>query len=943
MNDLSSSFSTDSDNMKTILNLISDNHKGFQVCFFNSRSLNLSKRDYINFIFESTHIDLICVVETWFQEDIDDQIVSLNDFKLIRNDRKTGLRGGGVAIYYKNYLNCKIIYKSDDNSAVEFLLTEISDNRQRCLVACVYNPSRSFDLINFFQTLQEYCSQYENIILCGDLNIDLLENERKSMELTDNLASVGLFVVNKYATRFGPNSKPSLLDVTCVVDMKNVNHFEQLSLPGVSDHDMLFLSYNIEFNATKTESFTTFRDFKRVDFVQLTTEAALLPWHDCFAITDINDKLQHFTMLINYLYDKYIPLKRIKIKNTSQPWFNSEVLNAIKTRGKKYSRWKRNPSNDNWEAYRLARNNASNITKVAKTSYFQTKLNPQLSSKKLWSNIKSLGISQSKNPECRINAKTMNEFFLKSNCQANSSTFCLNENLLYRSQDLFCFEMASNEDIIKCLLDIKSNAIGEDGVSLKFLKLILPHIVSTLTHIVNYILMVRTFPKLWKVANVIPVAKKKYAIEPADFRPISILPALSKVFEKFLANQILNHLRRHKLLTDFQSGFRKNHSCATAMVKILEDIRKKFDNGELTILVLLDFSKAFDSLDLEVLLTKLKNYYGFNSDAIALLRSYLNDRSQRVTLNGSSSNLGLIKSGVPQGSILGPILFSIFINDIVYCCQDVLIHLYADDAQVYLSRPIGLSEDLILRINDDLERIFQWAVTNKLKLNADKTQALAISHQLYDLQSLPAICVNNVAVKYESSVTSLGFKLNSQLNCRDHINSTICRMYAVIRRLWASSKFLSSDVKLQLVKSLVVPVMSYGSPVYSKLDSASVQKLQLVVNNAARYIFLLRKHDHISNYSRKIFDCSVSTYFDILNVSFLQKLIYSQCPGYLYSILRFARSFRTFNLIVDTSKYIVSSRMFFISAVKLWNSLPINIKSIRNNKLFKLAVRRFLV
>jgi len=177
------------------------------------------------------------------------------------------------------------------------------------------------------------------------------------------------------------------------------------------------------------------------------------------------------------------------------------------------------------------------------------------------------------------------------------------------------------------------------------------------------------------------------------------------------------------------------------MLKVIDDIREKFDKGEITILVLLDFSKAFDTLNFDVLLQKLRYYYGFDTFAIELMKSYLCGRSQRVLCNGKISNLGNIQSGVPQGSILGPILFCMFINDIVHCCSDASIHLYADDAQVYLSRPIGLSEDLGCRSNDDLNSIAQWADINCLKLNAAKTQALPVSNTAYDIQSLPPVCI----------------------------------------------------------------------------------------------------------------------------------------------------------------------------------------------------------
>jgi len=279
-----------------------------------------------------------------------------------------------------------------------------------------------------------------------------------------------------------------------------------------------------------------------------------------------------------------------------------------------------------------------------------------------------------------------------------------------------------------------------------------------------------------------------------------------------------------------------------------------------------------------------------------------------------------------------------FINDIVSCCKNVSIHLYADDAQVYLSRPIGLSEDLVCRINEDLCRINHWAESNGLRLNLSKTQALPISHNELNIDSLPKICINNTMVAYENTVTSLGFKLNQKLNCQDHINSVVCKMYAVVRKLWASSHFLPAETKLKVVKSLVVPIMSYSGLVYGNMDSASKQKLQLAINSAARYVFLQRKFDHISKYSERILNCDITNFFNVINLVFMHKLIYTQCPSYLYNKLTFARSSRTQNLIIPSFNYLVTSRTFFVSAIKLWNSLPPVIKTIQNQRLFKKAV-----
>lgn len=193
------------DNFKTILDLACRYHKGFKVCYFNARSSNAPKRDYMNYCFNSIALDVLCVVETWFHDQVDDKVVSLTDFKLVRNDRKSGAQtgesGGGVAIYIKKHFLHKIIFKSDVSDPVEYLFVEVSDNTKTCLILCVYNPSASFDLTRFFAAVNRYSSQYEHIILCGDLNIDLIEVNNRSENLMNEITGVGLCVVNQFPTR----------------------------------------------------------------------------------------------------------------------------------------------------------------------------------------------------------------------------------------------------------------------------------------------------------------------------------------------------------------------------------------------------------------------------------------------------------------------------------------------------------------------------------------------------------------------------------------------------------------------------------------------------------------------------------------------------------------------------------------------------------------------
>lgn len=922
--------------VRTMIRILSRIRSGFLVCHLNARSLNTIKLDYLKYVFEGSDIDVICISETWFKPEINDHIFNMFGYKLYRNDRVTNTTGGGVAIYCKSTLRCEVVGKSE-GTGIEYLMLEVSDGCVKCIVSCVYNPSRNFPPDPFFSEVAYFTQLYEHFIVCGDFNTDLGRRDTLSHKLIDLVLSNGLVVRNSFPTRFAPHSNPSLLDLLIVSDASNVLLFDQIALEGISDHDLLFCSYNIDFSHIPIPHTYSYRDFKSINVHSLHREASAIPWEHCMYLENANSKLNCFQLQIEELFNKHVPVRMVQIKNLKCPWFNREVLDAINNRRKLYCKWRRSPTLRNWETYCQARNQSTYVTRRAKCNYFSSRLKDSLPSKQLWTNLRKIGVGQRLVADCRLDPNILNCSFL-SNTESNPQFSMRSE--LFSELD-YDFEAVNENDIVESVVALKSNATGEDGIPLRFVKIILPHLLRPLTHIINYCLASSTFPDNWKAARIIPVAKKSLPSLPSDYRPISILPTLSKVFEKILAKQIVGHLNRNSLLSPFQSGFRPQHSCATAMVKILDDIRQQYDRSYLTVLCLLDFSKAFDRVNHSILCRKLRHYFGFSDRAVRLISSYLSNRFQRVLVGEHFSNVKYLREGVPQGSILGPVLFCMFINDISHVCKSVSFHLYADDVQIYLSRPVGLLEDLFHRINSDLSAIYIWSVENGLTLNPSKTQAILISKKYYEPDFLPPLLLSNTQIKFVDKVTTLGFKINTSLSCHDHINYTISRIYGCLRKLWTCASFIPRDTKLKLMKTLLVPIITYTEAIYCKLDSLSQNKLQVAFNGMIRYIYGLRRYDHVSAYQNSILGCSLTQYLNARNCIFLHKIIYSKSPRYLYEKLQFAQSDRTFNLIVQPYNYTNSSRLFFTHAIRLWNSLPVNIRRTSGAFQFRAAIFKY--
>jgi len=360
-----------------------------------------------------------------------------------------------------------------------------------------------------------------------------------------------------------------------------------------------------------------------------------------------------------------------------------------------------------------------------------------------------------------------------------------------------------------------------------------------------------------------------------------------------------------------------------------------FDSDIIILLCLLDFSKPFDEVVHELLLLKLQNIFGFQSSAIKLMASCLCSRLQRVKVENSFSEYREVKSGVPQGSVLGPILFSLFINDLLTLTLNSQVHGYADDIQLYFGRRIGLIEDLCCRVNEDLELIGNWASANGLKLNVNKSVCVPISHVRLNLEDLPPLNVGQNTIQYVHKAKNLGVIINSNLSCSDYVNLVVSKVYAGLRGLRNSAHFTSLEVRSRLAKQLLLPLITYASNVYCKLDSASAHKMQMAFNFIVRYIYNLNKFNHISDYIKEFIRCSLLEYFDKLNLLFLNKLLIQKSPFYLYEKLIFLNSKRSHQILVPAYNYFNSTRHFFVSTIRLWNALPNNLRQFGSERSLK--------
>ena len=402
--------------------------------------------------------------------------------------------------------------------------------------------------------------------------------------------------------------------------------------------------------------------------------------------------------------------------------------------------------------------------------------------------------------------------------------------------------------------------------------------------IVNASLKSGYFPSRWKKARIKPIPKINDPITATDFRPISLLIAFSKIIEKIVAKQMKDYLIKNNLLDKYQSAYRAQHSTTTALVDITNNIYKFLDNSEITILVLLDYSKAFDCANHNLILAKLKAL-GFKNSSLKWINSYLSGRSQQVTTEKGDSNWIELLNGVPQGSILGPLLFTILVSDISKEINFSKYHLYADDTQLYISGKVQDIVKLIKNLNSDLKKIAEFSDNNCLRLNEGKSVFIILGskHNISKINELvlPPIIINNKSINRETTVRNLGIIFDETMSWDPEINKSISSGYGKLKQAYRFKNFLNNNSKKIIAQSYLLSQFNYSSIILQNLTKAQIHRIQLFQNTCVRFILNLRKFDHISWAFSSLGFIKMENLRDIQSLTLMHKILNNKAPKYL--------------------------------------------------------------
>ena len=914
---------------------------------------------------------IVTMEETWLDDSLE-QLVSMPGYSLITKHKISRKEGGGLGIYvndkityeYRDDLNCA----NDYQPYFDHIFIEIvngNDSKNNILLGVFYRVpgGNTIEYFNDYLTnklLPALSKENKQIVIVGDMNANLLKSSEHPptgnyLDIMLNNAFLPKITVPTRVT----HDKATLIDHIFVKDtVKSLSGTAGTIKSSMSDHYMNFIFLPI-ITVTPNIEAVTYRAFTTANVDRLSKKLNDHNFSNVYSSVNVNDAYDNFTNSFTDILNKTIPLKQEKFnkyKHKVNPWVTKEIMMAIKTRDKIHTRYthskcKKSQENLKYQ-YIESRNNVNKMIRDAKFNYHRNMFEKSKNdSKQIWKNINS--IIRKSNDKSNIISKitvddtsitniedicnSLNEYYVNVG-PALAKTIKPQKKKRFKLPEVNIMESlfltpTTEEEVMEIIKRLKpKSSCGHDNISSKLIKQLGISILKPLAYIMNLSFSTGSIPDLMKKAKVIPIYKNSGGRDiMKNYRPVSLLPVFSKILERLVYNRLYSFIKKHNILTVSQYGFQKYLSTELAILELQDRIADILYKKDLCAGLFMDLSKAFDTLDHGIMITKMR-HYGVRGIALEWFKNYLGNREQYVSVNNVCSSNLPIQCGVPQGSILGPLLFLIYINDLAQVSPNAISILFADDTNViYRSQSY---EILNKTINNELALLSAWFNENKLALNVSKTKFMIFHLQHHKPPDQFKVFLDGTELENVKTTKFLGVMINETLSWNEHMDyiaSKLSRMNGVLARL---KHQLPLPIMKTIYNSLFCSTMQYGISVWGGTSNKKFNRLVTLQKKAVRHVTCAKYNSHTGPIFKKL---------DLLNILDTYKL---QCSKILYkkklgtlhpyhsNLLRLKRDTQesitrqSFDVIMGKSTVFRRINNLVFKVGYSWNGLPYNIKML---------------